>query len=52
MEFDGEVINFKIYDSMRYPSDISSLKFMDVIESLTEECFDLSNLDVLALVLD
>ncbi|XP_023743433.3 uncharacterized protein LOC111891605 [Lactuca sativa] len=52
MEFDGEVINFNIYDAMRYPSDISSLNFMDVIEPLTEECFDLSNLDVLALILD
>ena len=52
MEFDGEVINFNIYDTMRYPSEISSLNFVDVTEALTEECFDLSNLDVLALVLD
>ncbi|KAL7610709.1 hypothetical protein Lser_V15G12116 [Lactuca serriola] len=52
MEFDGEVINFNIYDAMRYPSDISSLNFMDVTEPLTEECFDLFNLDVLALILD
>ncbi|XP_052625040.1 uncharacterized protein LOC128132484 [Lactuca sativa] len=52
MEFDGEVINFNIYDAMRYPSDISSLNFVDVIEPLTEECFDLSNLDVLALILN
>ncbi|KAL7597396.1 hypothetical protein Lser_V15G31293 [Lactuca serriola] len=52
MEFDGEVINFNIYDAMRYPSDISSLNFLDVIEPLTEECFELSNLDVLALILD
>ncbi|XP_023728286.1 uncharacterized protein LOC111875993 [Lactuca sativa] len=52
MEFDGEVINFNIYDVMRYPSDISSLNFVDAIEPLTEECFDLSNLDVLALILD
>ncbi|XP_052621821.1 uncharacterized protein LOC128127380 [Lactuca sativa] len=52
MEFDGEVINFNINDAMRYPSDVSSLNIMDVIEPLTEECFDLSNLDVLALILD
>ncbi|XP_023761614.1 uncharacterized protein LOC111910053 [Lactuca sativa] len=52
MEFDGEVIHFNIYDAMRYPSDISSLNFVDVIEALTKECFDLSNLDVLDLILD
>ncbi|XP_052626969.1 uncharacterized protein LOC128133535 [Lactuca sativa] len=52
MEFDGEVINFNIYDAMRYPSDISSLNFADVIEPFTEECFHLSNLDVLAFILD
>ncbi|KAL7612047.1 hypothetical protein Lser_V15G09316 [Lactuca serriola] len=32
MEFYGEVINFNIYDAMRYPSDVSSLNFVDVIE--------------------
>nr|KAJ0206415.1 hypothetical protein LSAT_V11C500236480 [Lactuca sativa] len=52
MEFDGEVINFNIYDAMRYPSDISSLNFVDVIKPLIEECFYLSNRDVLALILD
>ncbi|XP_023767964.1 uncharacterized protein LOC111916532 [Lactuca sativa] len=52
LEFDGGVINFNIYDAMRYPSDISSLNFVDVIKPLTEDCFDLSNLDVLALILD
>ncbi|XP_023769331.1 uncharacterized protein LOC111917929 [Lactuca sativa] len=30
MEFDGDVINFNIYDAMRYPSDISSLNFVDI----------------------
>ncbi|KAI3690179.1 hypothetical protein L2E82_48154 [Cichorium intybus] len=52
MEFDGEVVNFNIYDAMRYPTDVSSLNFVDIIEPLTEECFSLSNPDVLALVLD
>ncbi|XP_052619690.1 uncharacterized protein LOC111910412 [Lactuca sativa] len=52
IELDGEVINFNIYDAMRYPSDISSLNFVEIIEPLTEECFDFSNLDVLALILD
>lgn len=52
MECDGEVINFNICDVMRYPSDVSFLNFVDVIKPLTEECFNLSKLDVLALVLD
>ncbi|KAJ0880394.1 putative aspartic peptidase domain superfamily [Helianthus annuus] len=52
MEFDGEVINFNIDDAMRYPSDVSSLNYIDVIEPLTNECFELSNHDVQALVSD
>nr|KAJ0188734.1 hypothetical protein LSAT_V11C900459020 [Lactuca sativa] len=35
MKFDGEVINFNIYDAMRYPDDVSTLNFIDVIEPLT-----------------
>ncbi|KAK9076094.1 hypothetical protein SSX86_004427 [Deinandra increscens subsp. villosa] len=51
MEFDGEIINFNIYDAMRYPSDVSSLNFLDAIEPLTDECLELSNHDILELVL-
>ncbi|KAK9072138.1 hypothetical protein SSX86_008570 [Deinandra increscens subsp. villosa] len=51
MEFDGEVINFNIYDAMRYLSDVSSLNFLDIIEPLTDECLELSNHDILELVL-
>ncbi|KAI3755784.1 hypothetical protein L1987_55590 [Smallanthus sonchifolius] len=52
MEFDGEVINFNIYDAMRYPSDVSSLNFLEIIEPLTDEYLELSNHDILALVLN
>ncbi|KAD7116941.1 hypothetical protein E3N88_04209 [Mikania micrantha] len=52
MEFDGEVINFNIYDAMRYPSDVSSLNWLEVIEPLADDCFELTNHDVLALVLN
>lgn len=52
MEFDGEVINFNIFEAMKYPSEIHSLNFIDVIEPHTEECFELSNEDVLATVLN
>ncbi|XP_024961190.1 uncharacterized protein LOC112501715 [Cynara cardunculus var. scolymus] len=52
MEFDGEMIKFNIYDAMRYPSDVSSLCFVYIIESLSGTMFDLSNEDVLELILD
>ncbi|KAI3511713.1 hypothetical protein L1887_18870 [Cichorium endivia] len=51
MEFDGEIINFNIYDVMRYPTDVSSINFLDVIEPLIDECFELTNDDSLAIVL-
>ncbi|XP_024989322.1 uncharacterized protein LOC112523882 [Cynara cardunculus var. scolymus] len=52
MEFDGEMIKFNIYDAMRYPSDVSSLCFVNIIESLSNTMFDLFNEDVLEVILD
>ena len=43
MEFDGEVINFNIYDAMRYPAGVSALNFIDVIEPFTIEYFEIAN---------
>ncbi|KAL0367467.1 UNVERIFIED_CONTAM: hypothetical protein Sradi_3636800 [Sesamum radiatum] len=37
MEFDGEVIRFNIYESMRYPSDVPTVLFLDVIDPLVQE---------------
>nr|KAJ0222679.1 hypothetical protein LSAT_V11C200054720 [Lactuca sativa] len=51
MEFDGETISFNIYDAMRYPSDVSSLYFVDVVEPITQELFELSNGDMLEMIL-
>ncbi|XP_023729171.1 uncharacterized protein LOC111876828 [Lactuca sativa] len=51
MKFDGEVINFNIYDVMRYPDDVSTLNFIDVIEPLSAEYFEIANRESLALVL-
>ncbi|XP_023744308.2 uncharacterized protein LOC111892501 [Lactuca sativa] len=51
MEFDGETISFNIYDAMRYPSDVSSLCFIDVVEPLTQELFELCDDDMLEMVL-
>ncbi|XP_076888397.1 uncharacterized protein LOC143538819 [Bidens hawaiensis] len=50
MEFDGEIINFNIYDAMRYPSDVSSVNWLDVIDFLTDDYFEFSNHDTLALI--
>ncbi|KAL7584627.1 uncharacterized protein LOC111921322 [Lactuca sativa] len=52
MEFDGETISFNIYDAMRYPSDVSSLCFIDVVEPLTQELFELCDDDMLEMVLN
>ncbi|XP_052621494.1 uncharacterized protein LOC128127143 [Lactuca sativa] len=51
MEFDGEVINFNIYEAMRYLSDVHSINFLDMIQPLTEKCFELTSHDFLELVL-
>ncbi|XP_023732210.2 uncharacterized protein LOC111880026 [Lactuca sativa] len=51
MEFDGEVINFNNFEAMRYPSDFHSLNFIDVIDSCTNDCFEMSSQDVLTTIL-
>ncbi|CAN6685866.1 unnamed protein product [Malus baccata var. baccata] len=40
MEFDGEVINFNLSDSMKYPSENHSCFAIDVIDSLSQDHFD------------
>ena len=38
MEFDGEIINFNIFDSMRYPlADNNHCFSVDIIDSLAQE---------------
>lgn len=49
--FDGEKINFNIHDAKRYPSDVSSLYFSNTIKPLTQYLFDLTNGDVLEMIL-
>ncbi|KAL0404316.1 UNVERIFIED_CONTAM: Retrovirus-related Pol polyprotein from transposon.6 [Sesamum radiatum] len=36
MEFDGEIIRFNIYDSMRYPADIPTALLVDVLDPLVQ----------------
>ncbi|CAN6544138.1 unnamed protein product [Malus baccata var. baccata] len=51
MEFDGEVINFNLSDSMKYPSENHSCFSIDVIDSLSQDHFDKLNDDALELVI-
>jgi len=40
MEFDGERVDFNIYDAMRHPSEEHSLCSIDVLEQVVQESFD------------
>ncbi|KAM2377635.1 hypothetical protein ACFX1X_044207 [Malus domestica] len=51
MEFDGEVINFNLSDSMKYPSENHSCFAIDVIDSLSQDHFDKLNDEALELVI-
>ncbi|KAI3515815.1 hypothetical protein L1887_14720 [Cichorium endivia] len=51
MEFDGEKIEFNINEAMRYPSDVSSCHFVDVVEPLTQDLFELNTEDSLEMIL-
>ncbi|CAN6554938.1 unnamed protein product [Malus baccata var. baccata] len=51
MEFDGEVINFNLSDSMKYPSENHSCFAIDVIDSLSQDHFNKLNDDALELVI-
>ncbi|XP_022883436.1 uncharacterized protein LOC111400242 [Olea europaea var. sylvestris] len=47
MEFDGEIIRFNIFEAMRYPSDVHTCFSIDIIDSLVQKVFELSNEDAL-----
>ncbi|CAN6573186.1 unnamed protein product [Malus baccata var. baccata] len=51
MEFDGEVINFNLSDSMKFPSENHSCFSIDIIDSLAQDHFDNLNDDALELVI-
>ena len=51
MEFDGEVFNFNLSDSMKYPSENHSCFAIDLIDSLAQDHFDNLNDDALELVI-
>ena len=51
MEFDGEVINFNLSDSMKYPSENHSCFAIDVINSLAQDHLDNLKDDALELAI-
>ncbi|CAN6544418.1 unnamed protein product [Malus baccata var. baccata] len=51
MEFDGEVINFNLSDSIKYPSEDHSYFSIDVFASLAQDHFEQLNDDALELVI-
>lgn len=51
MKVDGEVMKVNIYDAMCYLDDVSTLSFIDVIEPVTTEYFEITKQELLALVL-
>ncbi|KAM1782549.1 hypothetical protein ACFX11_041008 [Malus domestica] len=51
MEFDGEVINFNLSDSIKYPSEDHSCFSIDVFASLAHDHFEQLNDDALELVI-
>ncbi|KAM2523479.1 hypothetical protein PS1_030296 [Malus domestica] len=51
MEFDGEVINFNLSDSMKFPSENHSCFSIDIIDSLAQDHFDNLKDDTLELVI-
>ncbi|GJT13317.1 DNA-directed DNA polymerase [Tanacetum coccineum] len=51
MEFDGQVIKFNIYDSMKYPGNEYSVFSIDVIDSLVQKVYELNDEDSLKVAL-
>ena len=52
MEFDGEIIEFNMYDAMKYPSEEHSVFSMDVINPIVQEVFYLDVEDSLVAALN
>ncbi|XP_027170440.1 uncharacterized protein LOC113770231 [Coffea eugenioides] len=51
MEFDGETVNFNIFEAMKYPEKSNSVFALSVIEPLVQETFELDGKDALEVAL-
>ncbi|XP_022883735.1 uncharacterized protein LOC111400560 [Olea europaea var. sylvestris] len=47
MKFDGEIIHFNIFETIRYPSDVHVCFSIDIMDSFVQKNFNLSNEDAL-----
>ncbi|KAL0326912.1 UNVERIFIED_CONTAM: hypothetical protein Sangu_1769200 [Sesamum angustifolium] len=52
MEFDGEIIKFNIFDSMRYPSDIPTVLFVDAFDPFVQKFPAIDDKDYIKLALE
>ncbi|XP_027183938.1 uncharacterized protein LOC113782233 [Coffea eugenioides] len=51
MEFDGEIVNFNIFDAMKYPDEANSVFALCIIEPLVQDTFELNRGDALEVAL-
>ncbi|XP_071917951.1 uncharacterized protein [Coffea arabica] len=51
MKFDGETVNFNIFEAMKYPEELNSVFALSVIESFVQETFELDGKDALEVAL-
>ncbi|XP_027169380.1 uncharacterized protein LOC113769101 [Coffea eugenioides] len=51
MEFDGETVNFNIFEAMKYPEESNSVFALSVIEPFVQEIFELDGEDALEVAL-
>lgn len=51
MEFDGEIVNFNIFDAMKYRKESNSIFALSVLEPLVLETFELDGKDALEVAL-
>lgn len=42
MEFDGEIVNFNVYSTISYPSEVLDVNRVDIIDSSVEKTFESS----------
>ncbi|XP_027171848.1 uncharacterized protein LOC113771472 [Coffea eugenioides] len=51
MEFDGEIVNFNIFDAMKYSDEANSVFALSIIEPLVQDTFELNRGDALEVAL-
>ncbi|XP_074298416.1 uncharacterized protein LOC141629292 [Silene latifolia] len=52
MEFDGQVVEYNIFDAMKFPTDDHSLCLIDAFERLVQDTFDFDNPDEYQVVIE